>query len=71
MTEPFRFEPLYRERVWGGREFEGLLGRGLPPDGKRYGESWELVDRDLEQSRVSSGEFAGRTLGELWREERK
>lgn len=53
------------ERVWGGRRLETLLGKALPP-GSPVGESWEIVDREDAQSVVHGGEFAGRTLHELW-----
>jgi mannose-6-phosphate isomerase len=56
-------------RVWGGRQLEREYGRRLP-DGAPYGESWELVDRENEQSVVVGGAFAGSTLHELWTERR-
>lgn len=59
-------EPIYQTRVWGGRELETLFGRGLPPDGQPYGESWEVVDRPEAQSIVRSGPLAGKSLHELW-----
>jgi mannose-6-phosphate isomerase len=68
-TEPLLFEPLFRERVWGGRRLEKLFGKKLPP-GKSIGESWEIVDRADAQSIVRQGEFRGRTLHELWTEHR-
>ncbi len=64
--EPLVFRPLYQERVWGGRELERVYGRELPQAGVPYGESWEIVDREPEQSVVAHGEFAGRSLHELW-----
>ena len=60
----YRFFPVYRERVWGGRKFETRLGRSDMPSGV-IGESWELVDRDDAQSVVVSGPKAGATLREL------
>ncbi|MBX3738119.1 MAG: class I mannose-6-phosphate isomerase [Candidatus Didemnitutus sp.] len=60
----FRFDPIFQERVWGGRALAERLGRALPPD-KPIGESWEIVDRPEAQSVVRGGEFAGRTLREL------
>ncbi len=68
-VEPIVFEPLYMQRVWGGRELERQYGRTLP-DPAPYGESWEIVDREKEQSVVRGGEFAGKTLHELWTEHR-
>jgi mannose-6-phosphate isomerase len=62
--EILTFNPLYMERVWGGRGLEAKLGRTLP-EGKVIGESWELVDREGEQSVVSVGSHAGKTIREL------
>ena len=63
------FVPLYQTRVWGGRRLETYLGRALPDD-KPYGESWELVDREKEQSVVDARTMAGRSLHELWSQDR-
>jgi mannose-6-phosphate isomerase len=57
------------ERVWGGRRLESELGKKLPPQ-KCIGESWEIVDRPEEQSIVRNGPLRGRTLHELWSENR-
>lgn len=54
------------ERVWGGRELERVYSRALPDDETPFGESWEIVDRDPEQSVVNSGPLTGKTLNELW-----
>ncbi len=67
--QPLVFQPLYKERIWGGRTMEGRLGRELP-EGGPVGESWEFVDRDEDQSVVAEGPWAGVTLGELWRDRR-
>ncbi len=69
MDEPIIFEPLFMERVWGGRRLETLLGKRLPPS-VRIGEAWELVDREEAQSVVHDGTFRGWTLHELWTERR-
>jgi mannose-6-phosphate isomerase len=58
------------QRVWGGRELERQYGRTLP-DGALYGESWEIVDRQKEQSVVFGGPWAGKTLHELWTGQRE
>ena len=57
------------ERVWGGRSLETVYGRTLPGDAP-HGESWEVVDREGEQSVVKNGPLAGKTLHELWMEDR-
>ena len=69
--EPLVLQPLYQERVWGGRELERVFGRTLPQAGRPYGESWEIVDREEAQAVVVGGEFAGATLHELWTTQRE
>ena len=61
MREVLQFQPIYQERVWGGRRLEYYLGRKLPP-GPPIGESWEIVDRPEAQSMVRGGPFNGLPL---------
>ncbi|MDR1817970.1 MAG: class I mannose-6-phosphate isomerase [Puniceicoccales bacterium] len=60
-----RFLPIYKERVWGGDDFDRHLGRAVPAHSNPYGESWEISDRDDAQSVVAGGAFAGATLRSL------
>ena len=70
LTQPIVFEPLFMERVWGGRRLEQLYHKKLPP-GARIGESWEIVDREEAQSVVHDGPLRGLTLHELWTHHRE
>jgi mannose-6-phosphate isomerase len=70
ITEPLVFEPIFMERVWGGRRLESLYAKRLPP-AVPIGESWEIVDRPEAQSVVHHGPFRGATLHELWLEHRE
>ena len=63
--EPITFSPLYMTRVWGGRSMESVYQRQLP-DEQPYGESWEMSDREDEQSIVNHGPLAGKSLNDLW-----
>jgi len=65
LQAPLTFEPIFMERVWGGRQLATLYGKRLPP-GKQIGESWEIVDRAETQSIVRNGPLAGRSLHDLW-----
>ena len=57
------FEPIYQERVWGGRNFESKLGRTLPED-KVIGESWEIVDRPEAMSLTVGGKSLRQLISE-------
>jgi mannose-6-phosphate isomerase len=70
ITGPLIFEPIFVERIWGGRRLESQFHKKLPPH-KRIGESWEIVDRPEAQSVVSDGPLRGETLHELWTRHRE
>ena len=61
MVQPLKMQPMFKERVWGGRRLADLLGKALPPD-LRIGESWELADHPHGRSLVAEGPMAGKTL---------
>jgi mannose-6-phosphate isomerase len=63
---PLRFGRQFLAKPWGGRELERLLGFDLPAGA--IGETWELVDRDREQSVVADGPFQGTRLRDLLQE---
>lgn len=73
LDSPIAFEPVYQERVWGGRALEAVYGRRLPEPDRLYGESWEMVDRPEAQSVVRIGPAAlrGKSLHALWTEHRE
>lgn len=64
MLYPLRFQPIFRQYVWGGRRLQTALGKSLPA-GNDYAESWEIVARGRDQSVVSVGPLHGHTLSEL------
>lgn len=70
LSQPLLFQPIFMERVWGGRRLESLFGKRLPP-AVRIGESWEMVDRPEAQSVVHDGPLRGQTLHSLWKKHRK
>ena len=57
------------ERIWGGRRLESRFGKKLPPN-TPIGESWEIVDRPDAQSIVARGPLKGKSLHDLWIEDR-
>jgi mannose-6-phosphate isomerase len=61
MLYPLTFHPIFKERVWGGRNLERLYGKALPPD-TPVGESWEISDRPGDASVIANGPLAGKDL---------
>ncbi len=61
MLYPLTFQPIFKERVWGGRGIERLYDKKLPPD-VPIGESWEISDRPGDASVITNGPLAGRDL---------
>lgn len=61
MLYPLTFKPIFKERIWGGRNLERLYGKALPKN-VPIGESWEISDRPDDESVVSNGPLAGKSL---------
>jgi mannose-6-phosphate isomerase len=61
MLYPLTFKPIFKERVWGGRNLETLFRKPLPPE-RPIGESWEISDRPGDVSVIANGPLAGRDL---------
>ncbi len=62
---PYKFTPIYKEKIWGGRNLERLFRRRLPPG--NVGESWELADLDEGATTVANGPLAGTSITALTR----
>jgi mannose-6-phosphate isomerase len=60
---PLTFEPIYKEKIWGGRKLAELFDRDLPEG--QIGESWDVAAHPNGMSVVDQGELEGRTLQEL------
>ncbi len=63
---PFRFDPILRQLIWGGRRLGTVLHKSIGPKSD-YAESWELSDYQDKVSVVNEGPMAGTTLRELVR----
>ena len=60
---PYKFKPIYKEKIWGGRNLARLFGRELPSG--EIGESWELADLPENASEITNGPAAGMNIGQL------
>ncbi|HZL76990.1 MAG TPA: type I phosphomannose isomerase catalytic subunit [Bacteroidales bacterium] len=61
---PLKFEPLLKEKVWGGTSLVSHYHKRADPSAK-YGESWEISSVSGNISVVSNGFLAGNNLEEL------
>lgn len=62
-TYPLQFEPILKERIWGGEKLKTILNK--PITSKITGESWELSTVEGDISVVANGELKGKSLMEL------
>lgn len=66
--EAIKFQPLYFERIWGGRDLEKY--RNDMPEGV-IGESWDVTGHPAGVSVVAEGTFKGQTLVELMKQHKE
>ena len=58
-----KFEPILKEKIWGGKKLNHLLNKNSNKD--NIGESWEISDVENDTSIVSNGNLLGKDLKEL------
>ncbi len=61
---PLKFNPIYKEKIWGGKKLHSILNKNVE-DIKKCGESWEISGVQENLSIVSNGYLAGNNLEEL------
>jgi mannose-6-phosphate isomerase len=61
---PLKFEPIYKQRIWGGQKLREFFNKDIP-HGKKIGECWELADLPDDKSVIANGELAGQTLSSV------
>ena len=61
MLYPLVFQPIFKDRIWGGRELERLYDKQIPAN-QPVGESWEISDRPGDASIIANGPLAGKDL---------
>jgi mannose-6-phosphate isomerase len=64
MLYPLKFNPIYKDKIWGGQKINTVLKKDFR-NLKNCGESWEISGVDGDVSVVSNGLLAGNTLNEL------
>ena len=63
MLYPLKFEPILKDKIWGGTKLSTLFGKRAKTD--KLGESWELSGYEGDESVVTNGLLAGNNLTEL------
>ncbi len=61
---PLKFEPIFKEKIWGGNRLNKVLGKETGSQNS-IGESWELSGVDANISVVANGFLAGNDILEL------
>ena len=59
-----RLEPVFQEKIWGGRKLETEFGYDIP-DGP-IGECWAISAHPNGDCTIAEGEYAGKTLSWFW-----
>lgn len=60
---PLLFEPIFKERIWGGTKLKEVLNKSF--ESNQIGESWELSTVENDISVVVNGVFKGLNLSQL------
>jgi len=61
---PLKFQPLFREKIWGGQKLQTSLGIDFSPL-QSVGEAWMLSGVPGSQTQVTNGFLRGNELNEL------
>lgn len=61
---PLLFNPILKEKIWGGQNLNSSLNKNIPSE-KKIGESWELSGVENNISIVKNGFLADNDLNEL------
>lgn len=62
---PLKFEPIYKDYIWGGTNLKSKLNKKIPNGIAKCAESWEISSVDENVSVVTNGFLAGNDLQEL------
>ena len=61
---PLNFQPIYKEKIWGGEKIRSILGKDFTPL-ENCGETWELSGVKGNISIVKKGPLRGKSLTDL------
>ena len=64
MSKLLFLEPVFQQRIWGGRALEEKFGYEIPEG--NIGECWGISAHPNGESCIKNGKYAGKKLSELW-----
>ncbi|MED3552020.1 mannose-6-phosphate isomerase, class I [Cytobacillus praedii] len=62
--QPLFLDPIFKDRIWGGNALYNRFGYQIPSE--KTGECWAISGHPNGQSIVKAGKYKGRTLSDLW-----
>lgn len=65
MKTILKCKPILQEKIWGGDRLKSVFGYDIPSD--HTGECWAISGHPGGDCPVENPEFAGQTIGSLWR----
>lgn len=63
--ELLRLKPVFQEKIWGGERLRTVFHYDIPSD--QTGECWAISGHPSGDCQLENPEFAGETLGSLWK----
>jgi len=63
MLYPIKFNPIFKEKVWGGNKLQTILNKNI--NSAKTGESWEISGVKNNLSEVTNGFLKGKNIIEL------
>jgi mannose-6-phosphate isomerase len=69
MQQPLFLKPVFQERIWGGTALKNSFGYAIPSE--HTGECWAISGHPNGPSIVENGPYAGKSLIELWEQNRE
>lgn len=60
---PLQFQPILKERIWGGQKLNTILNKPITSD--ITGESWEISTVEGDVSVISNGNLSGKSLNDI------
>lgn len=64
--QPLFLKPVFKERIWGGTALQTEFNYDIPNE--HTGECWAISAHPNGQSIIENGQYAGKSLNELWLE---